>query len=199
MSELTTRLQSLKILPNNREKSEQSKMNLLKNAIEDFIEKSIQSSIEHGEVRCALDKVYNSELLFSNKVYEWALEKLISIPEMSSRATPDSPEEQPKSEMPLFCEDTVYHASLCCYAVSTRDSSNFKDFFNRDFPLHCFEEASITVSRDREDVDRYVIARKGKTYFIAFLSEPKFSQWPKLFESFEHGEFIDYYNNGVYY
>ena len=190
MSELTTRLQYLKVLPSSTEKSEQSKVTLLKDAIQDFIKRSIQSGMEHDEVRCALNKVYSSELLFSNEVYEWALERLSSIPQLICRASPDSPEEQPKSEMPLFCEDTVYHSSLCCYAVSTRDSSNFKDFFNRNIPLHCFEEASISVSRDREDVDRYVIARKGKTYFIAFLSEPKYSQWPKMFESFEHGELI---------
>ena len=187
MTELTARLQYLKLLPGNREKLEDSKLNLLRGAIEDFIEKSIHSSVERDEIRVALDKVYNSELLFSNDIYKWAVEKLASVPQVCDEASRDSPEEEQKSELPLFCEDTVYHASLCCYAVNTRDSKSFKDFFNKDFPSHFFTEASISVSRDREDVDRYVIARKGNTYFIAFLSEPEFSQWPQMFQSFEQG------------
>ena len=88
----------------------------------------------------------------------------------------------------LFCEDTIYHASLCCFAASTEDSSSYKSFFETDFPNHGFEEVSFSISNEREIVDQYLIARKGKTYFIAFRSEQSFSKWPELYKSFEHGE-----------
>ena len=188
VSELTSHLQSLKKVPSSREKLEEYKVHLVKGAIQDFVEKGDQSGVDHEEIRKALAKVYGTELLLSKEVYECGLEKLAALPQLSSSALPALPEQDRKTKQPLFCDDTVYHASLCCYAVNTRDSRNFKDFF-KDFPSHCFDEASISVSRDKKDVDRYVIARKGKTYFVAFLSEPQFSQWPELFESFEDGKF----------
>jgi hypothetical protein len=132
--------------------------------------------------------VYSSELLLSKEVYEWALEAIASIPDVSTaRSSPDSSEEESEVEKPLFCEDTVYHASLCCVAVNSRDSTNYKSFFEKDYP-HCFEEVSMSICRDR--VDRYLIARKEKTYFIAFQSELSFSKWPELFSSFEQGQLI---------
>ena len=163
-------------------------MILVKGVIQDYIERSVQSKLACAEIRQGLEMVYGTELLFSKEVYEWALEKLASIPQVSLNESTDSPEEEQESEVPLYCEDTVFHASLCCYAVGTRDSSNYRDFFDKDFPCHHFDEVSISIARDREDVDRYLIARKDKTYFISFLSEPKFSQWPELFKSFEHGK-----------
>ena len=188
VSRLTSHLQSLKDVPSSQDKQEESKMILVKGVIQNYIERGVQSELARTEIVQGLEMVYGTELLFSKEVYEWALEKLASIPQVSLNGSPDSPEEEKESEVPLFCEDTVYHASLCCYAVGTRDSSNYKDFFDKDFPCHKFDEVSISIARDKEDVDRYLIARKGRTYFISFLSEPKFSQWPELFTSFDHGK-----------
>ncbi len=166
--------------------SEESKKSLVQEIIEDFIKKSTRSTLNQEEIWRST--VYGTELLFSKEVYEWALEEVASLPQVNVRPpSSDLPDEEQEIEEPLFCEDTVYHASLCCYAVSTKDSSNYKDFFNREYPNHQFEAASLSVSRDREDVDRYLIAKKGKTYFIAFQSEPSFTQWTQLFQSFERG------------
>lgn len=174
-------------MPNSGGSCEESKKVLVKAIIEEFIRKSMQSKVSKEDMKKGLAKIYGTELLLSKEVYEWALEEVTSIPEVNIIASPDSPEEDKEDEEPLFCESTVYHASLCCVAVSTRDASNFNNFFNRDYPNHEFEEASLSISRDRKDVDRYLIARKGKIYFVAFESEPSFSQWPELFESFEQG------------
>lgn len=175
-------------VPSSGETREDSKTVLVKGIIEDFIKRSTQSSISKEEIKKSLFSVYGTELLLSKEVYGWALEKVASTPSVAVKSSPDSPEEDKEIEKPLFCEDTVYHASLCCVAVSTKDATNYKKFFDRDYPNHQFEEASLSISRDKENVDRYLIAKKGKTYFIAFQSEPKFSQWPQLFLSFEHGE-----------
>ena len=179
-------------VPSSGENREESKMVLVKGVIEDFIKKCTQSTITKEEIEKGLTSVYGSELLLSKDVYEWALETVAALPEIHVKSSPGSPEEDSEVEKPLFCEDTVYHASLCCVAVSTRDTTNYKEFFNRDFPNHQFEEASMSRSRDKPNVDRYLIARIGKTYFIAFQSEPSFSLWPQFFVSIEHGEYTTF-------
>ena len=182
MSELNSKLQILINVPDKDEHCEESKKVMVKAVVEDFVEKS---KVDPEEIKRGLAEIYASELLLSKEIYEWALEKIAAIPPASMRSSPDSPEEVKAVELPLFCEDTVYHASLCCVAVSTRDSSNYKGFFTRDFPNHRFEEVSMSICRD--GVDRYLIARKGKTYFIAFKSESSFSKWQQHYRSFEQG------------
>lgn len=114
-------------------------------------------------------------------MYEWALKKVKFLnPEVKPKSSDDL-EDGKGSEKSLFCEDTVYHASLCCNALETK---NVTTFFGEC--KHQFEELSISRS-DRENVDRYLISRKGKTYFIAFLGESVYSEWPKKYTSFEHG------------
>ena len=168
--------------PSRGENCDESKNILVKGIVGDFIEKCSQSKVSQDDVRKGLAKIYGNELLLSKEVYESALEKIAVAPQPSLNSSPDSSEEEQVTELPLFCEDAVYHASLCCLAVSTKDATNFKGFFDRDFPNHHFEEASLSQSHDR-----YLITKKGNTYFIAFRSEPSFSEWPKLFKSFEHG------------
>jgi hypothetical protein len=181
-SGLNTQLQHLMKMPS----SDETKMIIVKDLIQDFLRKSTQSNVSKEEMKERLASVYGSELLFSKEVYEWALEMIASIPDVSTtKSSPDSSEEESEVEKPLFCEDTVYHASLCCVAVNSRDSTNYKSFFEKDYP-HCLEEVSMSSCRDR--VDRYLIARKEKTYFIAFQSEPSFSKWLELFTSFEQGQ-----------
>ena len=181
-TELNSHLQHLMNVPSRGENCDESKNILVKGIVEDFIEKCSQSKVSQDDIRKGLAKIYGNELLLSKEVYESALEKIAVVPQPSSNSSPDSSEEEQVAELPLFCEDTVYHASLCCLAVSTKDATNFKGFFDREYPNHHFEEASLSQSHDR-----YLIAKKGNTYFIAFRSEPSFSEWPKLFKSFEHG------------
>ena len=184
MSELNSQLQHLASISASDEDQEESKSIMVKGKLNDFIKKSTQSNIDREEIQKSLAEIYGTELLLSKELYEWAQEKIAAIPQ-ASKPRGNSPKEQRKVEEPLFCEDTVYHASLCCVAVSTKDVNNYDKFFDRDFPNHQFQEASISCTK--ENVDRYLIARKSKTYFIAFRSEPNFSRWPQLFESFEHG------------
>jgi hypothetical protein len=162
--------------------SEELKMPMIKDVIQQFLKKCIKYNISRDEIMTCFSDVYSTELLLNKKLYEWALEEIAAIPDPSSNGSPQASEKEIESVKPLFCEDTVYHASLCCYAVGTKDLANYKKFFS-DFK-HQFEELSL--SRSCDDVDRYIIARKGKTYFVAFLSEPTFSGWAK-YKSFEHG------------
>lgn len=80
-------------------------------------------------------------------------------------------------DKPLFSKDTLYHASLCCQAVSTCTTLNFKKFLNEKG--HTLKEVSMSISK--EDVDRYIIAKQGNTVYIAFQSKPIISSWSEDF------------------
>ena len=184
---MQSQLEALRSLSVRCDEGKQSKEYNIKTALLDFIETSIQSKISSDSVRMVLAGMYSSDLLVNNEIYEWALKEVASTEE-SSKPTAEVLEVSVDKLPPLFCEDTVYHACLCSYATSTRTAANYKDFFNKDYPQHSLEEASISRSQDKEDVDRYLIARQGKTYYVAFRSEPFLSEWMKKFSSFEEGE-----------
>ena len=169
------------------DKDLESKSQIIKTTLLDFIETSIQSKISDDSVRKVLATMYGSELLVNNDIYEWALKELACTEKKSSKPSADILEVPEDKLQPLFCEDTVYHACLCSYATSTRTAANYRDFFSKDFPQHSLEEASLSRSQDKEDVDRYLIARQGKTFYVTFQSEPFLSEWMKKFSSFEEG------------
>ena len=164
----------------------ESKTTLIKETMQHYIGISLRAGASADNVKMVLKEIYGSDVLVSDEVYEWALSEVnvtaqaVCLPQSSSSA--DKEETLP----PLFCKETLYHASLCCYAVCTRDANTYKDFFNKDFPNHTFEEVSLSLSRDREQVDRYLIARHGKTYYVAFQSEPLLAHWSN-FTSFQEG------------
>lgn len=165
-------------MPSFSKSDEDSKLILVKEAVKSFIEQGVQSAKDVEEINKCLDKLYYSDMLITNEVYEWAKER------MSTHVlnVSESPEISEEKTTPLFCEDTIYHASLCCYAVCTRNASDYQEFFCK-FGHH-FEELSISNS---DSVERYLLARKEKTYFVAFLGKPSFLQW-KEEQSVQHGE-----------
>lgn len=184
---LRSQLEVLHSLSVRSDEDEHLKSRNIKKALFDFVETSMQSKISPDSIRKVLARMYSSHLLVNNDIYEWALKEVASTEE--SRQPITEMQDAPKEKLPpLFCEDTVYHACLCSYATSTRTAANYKDFFNKDFPQHSLEEASLSRSQDKEDVDRYLIARQGKTYYVAFQSEPFLSEWMKKFSSFEEGK-----------
>ena len=130
--------------------------------------------------------MYSKDLLVDNQIYEWAVNELVSSDKQPDEPPPLEQEAEEKLP-PLFCEDIVHHACLCSLAASTCTAADYRDFFNKKFPEHSLEEASLSRSQDREDVDRYLIARQGKVYYVAFQSEPLLSDWMKKFSSFEEG------------
>ena len=169
------------------DEDEHLKSRYIKKALSDFIKTTTQSRISPDSVRKVLAKMYGSDLLVDNGIYEWALKEVASTEKESSKPAVEVLDIPEDKLPPLFCEDTVYHACLCSYATSTRTAANYRDFFNKDFPQHSLEEASLSRSQDKEDVDRYLIARQGKTFYVTFQSEPFLSEWMKKFSSFEEG------------
>ena len=158
-----------------------------KKALSDFVKNTMKSRIRPASIRKVLAKVYSNDLLVDNTLYEWALREIALMEEVSGKSLEER-EFPPREEMAsLFSKDVVYHACLCSLATSTCTVADYKDLFNKKFPEHSLEEASLSRSQDREDVDRYLIARQRKVFYVAFQSEPFFSDWMKKFTSFEQG------------
>ncbi len=177
----------IKSFSTNSKDDEEHKLWNIKKALSDFVKDTAISKISSESVRKVLAGMYSSDLLVDNSIYEWALGEIASMEEVSGKP-PEEQELPTKEEIPsLFSENTVYHACLCSLATSTCTVADYKDFFNKKFPEHSLEEASLSRSQDREDVDRYLIARQGKVFYVAFQSEPLLSDWRGKFTSFEHG------------
>lgn len=170
----------------NQQPAAETKVTLMKETVQEFIETSLRAGASESEVKKVLIELYSSDLLLSEDIYEWALSEVSTTAQAVCLQQTSNPSEKLP---PLFCKETLYHASLCCYAVSTCDANTYQKFFNEDFPKHNLEEVSLSRSRDREQVDRYLIARHDKTYYVAFQSEPLLAQWLK-FTSFQEGMWI---------
>ena len=165
---------------------EESKITMIKEHVKHFVGTSLRAGASADDVKKVLSTMYGTDVLVSGEVYEWALDEVSVTAQAICLPQSSSPSDKEEKLPPLFCKETLYHASLCCYAVCTCDANTYKDFFNKDFPSHNLQEVSLSLSRDREQVDRYLIARHGKTYYVAFQSEPLLAQWLK-FTSFQEG------------
>ena len=87
------------------------------------------------------------------------IEKSTSLPEHSIKS------------QPIFCKENVFHACLCCEAVSRCNHQNVKEFFKDEQRKHRLEEVSMSLS------DHYLIAKSQNTFIIAFNGEKNFTSW----------------------
>ncbi len=188
--DLRKQLELIKKLPIDSEEDEQLNVRHIKRAMLGFLRDTMKSRIGTDSIRKVLAKLYGGDLLVDNSIYEWGLKEIALIENASTRALEEEELSTEEGVSSLFSEDTVYHACLCSLATSTCTVADYKDFFNKKFPEHSLEEISLSRSQDREDVDRYLIARQGKVFYVAFQSEPFLSDWMGKFTSFEQGIYI---------
>ena len=169
--------------------------------VEDYLTNSQLSGASLVEVQENLQQLHQKKFLITESVLHWATEAAVAVfseaKESSQRNGADVSSPLEVSE-PLFCKDTVYHASLCCQAVSSCTAGDYQQFFkNKELvPGHSFD--AISISRPRHDSnslrEQYLIAKQGEsTYYIAFQSETDLREWPKKCTSFIQGQL---YNNG---
>ena len=166
---------------------------LINEQIKDFIATCLKTGCSPDDVHDTLTNIHHTDFLVSNETLKWAMERVDSIAVQStSNSNGDCPDQSnTKEDKKLFCNDVIYHATLCSHAASTCDENYFKKFFNEDHQHHTLDEASLSITRKREEVDRYLIARKGKIYFIAFKSESLLSDWQEKFTSFAEGNLYE--------
>ena len=169
--------------------SSEEKTKVVQTVTDKFVTTSLQSGQSLESVQMQLQKLHKEEFLITEdtlkKAQELAIEIHAQLPPAESGATvalmPVS-----KASQPLFIKDTVYHAGICSFAVSTCDAGNYQSFFKEidSVPGHSFQAVSISRSKQ----DRYLIARQDdSTYYFAFQSEPHLLEWAKRFTSFNEG------------
>ena len=125
-----------------------------------------------------------------SKLREWTIqevEKMCKSVEAVEKSDPCPPSSDDKK--PLMNKDILYHAGICCQAVSTHTAANFKKFFNG--VGHALDEVSMSISQDKANVDRYIIAKQGDIVYMAFQSEPTLSKWiDGPYGSFDNGRVL---------
>ena len=168
-------------------KEEESKNDLKKAAIREYVKQSLQVGASVKDMQEELQKLH-ADFLIPKTIYEWAKE-IVSELYAESLVFDENSDAQVQNESHdvLFCKDTVYHAGICSLALNTCDAGNYQKFFKdkQKVPGHSFQALSISRSKH----NRYLIARQGSsTHYFAFESLPNFSQWPQQFKSFGHGK-----------
>ena len=190
MIRLKTKIEHLKSTKCTTKQEEEFKAGMIKAVVREYITESQQSGSTKEHIEGHLQELHRRDFLLSEPIYEWA-RQLVS--EMFEEAAVDESSCEPlspsESREPLFCKDTVYHASICSRAINECDAGNYQKFFKtkEKVPGHSFKEVSISRSKQ----DRYLVARQGEsTYYFAFQSEPDHSKWPNLFKSFSEGKIL---------
>ena len=163
--------------------------------VDEFLSQSQQSGALLKDVQITLHELHQKKYLISESVLRWAIQKASELfsaqDDLIHASVPDMPFPQSPAEVtePLFCKDTVYHAGLCCEAVTTCTAGDYQKFF-KNVPGHSFN--AVSFSRPRQDgslCEHYLIATQGESkYYIAFQSEPNLTEWPKKCTSFTQGQ-----------
>lgn len=193
-------LNSTKAKSNRPEDIQKSILQVAKAALEEFVLQSRKSNSPLDHVNKHLQMLHEEECLITDPaLYQWALQQAaeeyikfeesvtVSSPAEVSSPTLEVPEMQ---KPPMFSKSVLWHASICCRAVSTCDAGNYQSFFkNKELVCgHTFKEVSLSRSKQ----DRLLIAtQEDSTFYFAFQSEPIIAEWPKRFKSFREGNKVD--------
>ena len=184
INQLKTKVEYLKGAKCSSRQEEESKVDMIKVAVRQYVRESQQSGSTKEHIESHLQD--RSDFLLSEPICKWALQLVAETFEKTAvdklSCEPLSPTEP---SGPLFCKDTVYHASICCRAINESDAGDYLKFFKTKIPGHSFQ--AISISRSKQD--HYLIAQQGEsTYYFVFQSETDLSKWPKLFKSFSEGK-----------
>ena len=153
-------------------------------AVQQAIEKAVKAGNEEEAIRNQLWILCHKDFDVPSNLCDWAMQEVEDIckrtaatmnlnPTLITQCPVSLPKKE--EELPLFSKDTLYHASLCCHAVSACTAGNYEIFLNSK--SHLLEEVSMSISQYKENVDRYIIAKCGNTIFVAFQGEPTLSNW----------------------
>ena len=176
-----------------RERADEDAVHVcIKAAIETHIETELKAGMNTDTLKEQMRSLCHKDLVVPSAIQDWVLQavgtismKLAPVPGQSQSLVQIPQPEEPTQ--PLFSKDTLYHASLCCEAVSMHNAANFKIFFQKS--AHNLDEVSMSIFEGRENVDQYFIAssQKTKTLYVAFQSQGTLSGWKSMYNSFEEG------------
>ena len=160
----------------------------IEKAVYHYIEMSIEAGSTDETLNDQVQSLCDKELLISSEIYKWALQQIINISNQKSsgaRRMDLATLRIPVKATPIsLCPETLYHASLCSYAVNSCSKTSEVHGFLRQNG-HKLQEASL--SPQTEAMDQYLIAKNGSTIYVAFQSKSTLTQWKKKHCSFEEG------------
>ncbi len=173
---------------------------VIKFKIKSFITKNITYGATKVDIHNKISSLCYETFTIPTKLCAWALQtveeeaavskpKPANVEDVTSSEVP-KPKTIPEHLSPLPTsefKELLYNSSLCCQAVSTCNVGTYRNFFSDLTNPHLFEEISMSISEDKDEVDRYLVAVQGKTIYVAFQSEPNVQQWMTKYSSFSEG------------
>ncbi len=170
------------------------KHTLIKEIISRFIRQSLESgdSSAVDDVRKCLEEICLVDMLVPQKLHDWCFaevekhdfNKHTATSTKAQQCDIDDPSDK---TLPLFSKENVYHAILLSCVVHLHDAQTYQSFFTKN--QHAFDE--LSMSDDSQDankvIERYLIARKDKTFFVAFCGEAQLSSWQEKYVSLDEG------------
>ena len=158
---------------------------LIKEAISKFVCQSLESGEQKESLHAKLEELCFVDIMVPQKLHDWCFLNLDSQTKdpVSQSAGYKTATNDPS---PLFVKDNVYHALLLANIASSQ--VNDHSIFTKN--LHAFDEVSISTEDskvDNKDLKRYIIARKGKIFFVAFCGEPNLLFWQHNYSSLDEG------------
>ena len=167
--------------------SEDALVTCIKESIQHYIETALEGSVNPAILQDEMYTLCHHDLLVPSHIRSWVAKEFQEI-KMRLSATIPVPESPSRSDpLKLFCKDTLYHASLCCHVASSCTPQNYKIFLNQQLPGHMLKEVSMSIPQENGNVDRYLIAKRENTVYVAFQSVPTLSLWLKKHASFDDG------------
>lgn len=166
----------------------------IEKALRYHIETSYEAGIPAETLKEQMQILNDPECLVSEETCKWALKEVDAICKQdrsSSRCMAISPMRSPKANLPIPSPSPsiLYHALLCCTAVNTASSTRaLHDFFSKIG--HQLQEASL--SPQSNNINQYMMAKNGDTFYLAFQSEPSIARWLSCHNTFEEGTAISY-------
>ena len=174
---------------------------MIKFKIKSFITTNITNGATKVEIHSKLSSLCYETFTIPTRLCTWALQtveeaaipkpKPANIEDVTSSevAKPETiPGPEHLSPLPTSeFKELLYNSSLCCQAVSTCTVATYTSFFSDLTNPHLFEEISMSISEDKDEVDRYLVAVQGRTIYVAFQSEPNIQQWMTKYSSFSEG------------
>ncbi len=192
--ELEKLKKKLEVYMDDRSKTDQTKSaanELIKSALKQYIESLVQSDMPNETLKEHILMLCQEEAgLIPADLHKWIFEQIDSL-QLSSKlqrtltlkSSPNIPAQRRKP-VKLFCKDTIYHAGLCCHAVTTCSSNTIFKFLS--IHTHSFMESSLSL--EDTGMDQYLIAKQGDTLYVAFQSLMSINLWIQKYKSFAAGK-----------
>ena len=170
------------------ESIQQQTLNVAKYHIQQYIENGLRSGVEASVIKSDMENLCRVHRVLSGELRVWSTSEVDNISRKLSTVSKKQVEELVPRECQkplLFSKDTLYHASLCCAAISGPVSSDPLFFFRNKRPQHSLTQVSFSQSRD--DITPYLIARQEDVVYAAFKSNLQVSEWLGGASSFTEG------------